>query len=224
VKVDTATRTTTDIVLEIGAGSETVNVPATAAQVQRETAQIGLVIEARQISDLALNGRNPVNLALMKAGVMGGNFNAFTPDSFGMNLSINGGQTTGNNITIDGVNAVRTRSGTAVLGVLNVDAIQEVQILTASYPAEYGRVSDGQIRFVSRGGSRDYHGTLYHFFRNSALDANSWTRTQSPNVAESSRPAPFRFNQPGYTVSGPVTIPGKFNTGRSKLFFFAGQE
>ena len=155
VKVDTATRTTTDVVLEIGAVSETVNVSATAAQVQRETAQIGRVIEARQISDLALNGRNPVNLALMKAGVVGGNFNAFTPDSSGMNLSINGGQTTGNNITIDGVNAVRTRSGTAVLGVLNVDAIQEVQILTASYPAEYGRVSDGQIRFVSRGGSRD---------------------------------------------------------------------
>lgn len=224
VKVDAASRTTLDATLELGAVTETVNVTATAAQIQRETAQIGRVIESRQITDLALNGRNPINLALMKAGVSGGNFNAFNPDSLGMSLSVNGGQTTGNAIIIDGVNAVRTRSGTAPLGVLNVDTVQEVQILTATYPAEYGRVSDGQIRFVSKGGTREFHGTLYHFFRNSALDANTWTRNRSPNPDESRRAAPFRFNLPGYTIGGPVYIPGKFNTDRNRLFFFAGQE
>ena len=74
VKVDAASRTTTNVSLELGALSETVNVTATAEQVLRETAQIGRVIESRQITDLALNGRNPVNLALMKAGVTGRQF------------------------------------------------------------------------------------------------------------------------------------------------------
>src|SRR5690606_8954203 len=101
---------------------------------------------------------------------------------------------------------------------------QEVQILTANYPAEYGRASDGQIRFISKSGTREFHGTLYHFLRNSALDANSWTRNQSPNAEEAGQPAPFQFNQPGYSIGGPIFIPRIFNSDRNKLFFFVGQE
>lgn len=225
IKVDAASRTSLNITLQVGALTETVSVTASTVQIQEETAQIGRVVEAKQITDLALNGRNPINLALMKAGVVGGNFNSFNPDDLGTGgFSVNGGRTTGNNITLDGVNAVRTRSGTAALGVFNVDTIQEVQILTATYPAEFGRVSDGQIRFVTKSGGSEFHGSLYHFLRNSALDANAWTRNQSPNPTENSRPAPFRFNQPGYTIGGPVFLPKKFNTDRSKLFFFVSQE
>ncbi len=225
IKVDAASRTSINITLQVGAISETVSVTASTVQIQAETAQIGRVVEAKQITDLALNGRNPINLALMKAGVVGGNFNNFNPDDLGTGgFSVNGGRTTGNNITLDGVNAVRTRSGTAALGVFNVDTIQEVQILTATYPAEFGRVADGQIRFITKGGGADFHGGAYHFLRNSALDANSWTRNQSPTRTENSQPAPFRFNQPGYFIGGPVFVPKKFNTDRSKLFFFVSQE
>ncbi|MFN9895086.1 MAG: carboxypeptidase regulatory-like domain-containing protein, partial [Acidobacteriota bacterium] len=217
VKVDTATRSTVDAQLTIGATTDTITVTDEVQPVQDSSAQLGRVVESKQISDLALNGRNPINLALIKAGVVGSNFNAFNPTSFGTGLSINGGQLDGNNVTMDGVNAVRTRGdgqgSPALLGVFNADALQEVQILTSSYPAEYGRASDGQIRFVTKGGSRDIHGTAYHFLRNSALDANSWVRNAS-RTFDATRPAPFRFNQPGYSVGGPVTIPGKFNTKR----------
>lgn len=228
VKVDAATRSTLDATLEVGQVSETVNVEGTFTLIQRETAQIGRIVESRQITDLALNGRNPIKLTLLKAGVVGGsNFNAFSPTGLHEQFSINGGRRAGNNVTIDGVNAMRTRgdwNGSAQLGLLNVDTIQEVQILTSTYPAEYGHAMDGQIRFVSKSGTRDFHGSAFFFHRNSALDANSWTRNNSPNRDESRRPAPFRFNQPGYAIGGPIFVPGKFNTGRDRLFFFGSQE
>ncbi len=227
VKVDAASRTTLDVSLDVGAITESVSVTASTVQIQQETAQIGRTVEARQITDLALNGRNPINLTLLKAGVVGGNFNNFNPNNMHESFSINGGRRNGNNVTVDGVNAMRTRgdfTGSAQIGLLNVDSIQEVQILTSTYPAEYGRAMDGQIRFVTKSGTKDFHGTGWLFHRNSALDANSWTRNRSPTVEESRRAAPFRFNQPGYTIGGPVFVPGRFNTGKDKLFFFASQE
>ena len=227
VKVDAASRTTVNAQLVLGAASETVTVSSEIAPLQDSSAQLGRTVEAKQISDLALNGRNPINLALIKAGVVGGNFNAFNPTGFGTSLSINGGQLDGNNVTIDGVSAVRTRgdgqSSPALLGIFNADALQEVQILTSSYPAEYGRASDGQIRFVTKSGSQQFHGTIWHFLRNSALDANTWARNAA-NTFDSTRPAPFRFNQPGFSVGGPVFIPGRFNVKKEKLFFFVSEE
>ena len=228
VKVDTATRTTIDATLEVGLATDTVTVEAAVTMLERETAQIGRVVESKQITDLALNGRNPIKLAILKAGVVGGNnFNDFGPTQLHEQFSINGGRRAGNNVTIDGVNAMRTRgdwNGTAELGMLNADALQEVQILSSTYPAEYGHGMDGQIRFVSKSGTRDFHGTFYEFLRNSALDANSWVRNRSPLRSDSSRPAPFRFNQPGYAAGGPVYIPRLLESTRDKLFFFASQE
>ena len=225
IKLDAASRVSVDVGLEIGALTETVNVTSPAAQLQVESAQIGRIVDSRQISDLALNGRNPMMLALLKAGVnSSSDFDAFLSDDLTMRLVINGGQPASAGIVFDGVNAVRTRSGTAPLGVFNPDVIQEVQVLTASYAAEYGRSLDGQVRFVSKSGTRDFHGTAFEFFRNAALDANSWVRNTSPTPSNNSRPSPFRFNQPGYTFGGPVFVPGKWNRERNKLFFFVSQE
>lgn len=81
VSVDAAVRTTLDVALEVGLVTESVTVEGTAAQLQEETAQISRTVETQQIADLALNGRNPIELALLKAGVIGGNFNTFVPDS-----------------------------------------------------------------------------------------------------------------------------------------------
>lgn len=225
IRITAAARVTLDVELQVGAVSESVTVEASTAQLQRDTAMLGRTVESRQINDLALNGRNPLNLTLMKAGVVGGNFNAFNPDSLSANnFTINGTRDPNNAITIDGVNAVRTRSGTATLGVFNADSIQEVQILTAIYPAEYGRSDGGQVRFVSRGGGSEFHGSAFYYFRNSALDANSWVRNGSPNASENERPAGFRFNQPGFSIGGPVFWPGKWNQERQKLFFFVSEE
>src|SRR5438552_11670381 len=125
---------------------------------------------------------------------------------------------------VDGAVAARTRSPGSMLGAQDVDSVQEVQILTPNYSAEYGRSSAGQIRFVTKSGTRDLHGDLVENFRNSALDANTWTRNHSPLADVSSGAAPYRFNQYGFDVGGPVFIPKHFNSDRNKLFFFYAEE
>src|SRR6202011_5187004 len=120
--------------------------------------------------------------------------------------------------------ATRTRSSGSMLGALDVDTVQEVQVLTADYSAEYGRSSAGQIRFVTKSGTRSLHGDLVENFRNSALDAHTWTRNHSSLADVSGGPAPYRFNQYGFDVGGPVFIPKHFNSDRNKLFFFYAEE
>src|SRR5262245_54793229 len=223
-----------DVALQPGQVTETVTVTAATAEVQSESSTVGKLVEVSQVEKLQLNGRNPLFLALLKPGVSGGTLGGF---SFGLTtggLNINGSRTQDNLITFDGAVAVRTRSNGTSIGVADIDATQEVQILTANYNAEYGRSNGGQIRIVTKSGTRDLHGTLYEFLRNSALDSNSWTRKLTGSAARpceqfskdtACRPEPFRFNQFGYSFSGPVVLPGiKFNKGRDKLFWLFGQE
>ncbi len=225
IVLNSAARVTVDAELAVGQVNETVEVKANAAQVNTESAQVGRVVESKQIQDLTLNGRNPIYLALLKPGVRGGNINTFDPDSVSNGgFSINGGRADEYVVMVDGAVATRTRSSGSMLGSLDVDSVQEVQILTANYSAEYGRSSSGQIRFVTKSGTQDLHGDLVHNFRNSALDANSWTRNKSPDPAQNQSAAPFRFNQFGFDVGGPVYIPKMFNSDKSKLFFFVAEE
>src|SRR5690606_23943377 len=135
-------------------------------------------------------------------------------------FNINGSRADENNITVDGATAIRTRSSGAIIGVQNVDAIQEVQVLTANYMPEFGRSSGGQIRFITKSGTNRYSGSASFFFRDESLQANSWSRNRSSNPAENRGPAPFDYKQYGYAFGGPV--PGEIF--RDKLFFFGAQE
>jgi hypothetical protein len=225
IVLNSAAKLSIDLVLTVGQVTEAVEVRASTSQVQTETAQVGRVVETRQIQDLTLNGRNPIFLALLKPGVTGGSIGAFQPDDVtNGGFSINGGRSDEYVVMVDGAVATRTRSSGSMLGAQDVDSVQEVQILTANYAAEYGRSSGGQIRFITKSGTREFHGDLVENFRNSALDANTWTRNLSPDPAQNRAPAPFRFNQFGFDIGGPVFIPGKLNSNRSKLFFFWAQE
>ena len=227
VVVEAARSTAVDIVLEVGSASESVTVEASAAMMSVDTAQMGGTVENRQMTDLALNGRNPFYLAEIKPGVIGDQFNGFNPTAMYTSLKVNGGSGDGNAITVDGVNFQRMRgdyNNATELGVLNVDAIQEVQVLTSTYPAEYGRAKDAQVRFVTKSGTRDFHGTLFEFFRNKVLDANTWQRNNSTQSFQNSHPPAFTFNQFGYSIGGPITIPHKLNTDRKSLFFFFSEE
>src|SRR5204862_1250033 len=124
---------------------------------------------------LTLNGRNPIYLALLKPGVAGGGIGTFDPDSVSNGgFNINGGRNDEYVVTVDGAVATRTRSSGSMLGAQDVDSVQEVQILTANYNAEYGRSSGGQIRFVTKSGTKAFHGDLVENFRNSELEATSW--------------------------------------------------
>jgi Carboxypeptidase regulatory-like domain len=235
-KLDPNIASNLDMTLVPGQLTETVNVTASTASVQTETATVGKLVEGKQIEALQLNGRNPLFLAQLKPGVAG---NAMGGFNFGLttaSLNINGSRTQDNLITFDGAVGVRTRSNGTSIGVADLDSTQEVQILTANYNAEYGRAAGGQIRIVTKSGSRDFHGNFYEYLRNSAFNANEWQRNASaplnqpcsdPQFEKAShcRPNPFRFNQFGYNLSGPVIIPGtSLNRGRDKLFWLWGQE
>jgi hypothetical protein len=225
-----------DVGLQPGQVTETVTVTASTAEVQSESSTVGKLVEVNQVEKLQLNGRNPLFLALLKPGVSGGTLGGF---SFGLTtggLNINGSRTQDNLITFDGAVGVRTRSNGTSIGVADLDSTQEIQILTANYNAEYGRSSGGQVRIVTKSGSQDFHGAVYEYMRNSAFNANSWGRNAATppgqpcsdpqfEKANHCRPEPFRFNQFGYNVSGPVIIPGTdFNRDRNKLFWLWSQE
>src|SRR4051794_6204559 len=225
IVLNSAARLSVDAVMTVGALSESVEVKASTSQVQTETATVGRVVETKQIQDLTLNGRNPIYLALLKPGVTGGSIGTFDPDSVSNGgFNINGGRNDEYVVMVDGAVATRTRSSGSMLGAQDVDTVQEVQILTANYNAEYGRASGGQIRFITKSGTRDFHGDLVENFRNSALDANSWTRNHSSLPSQYLGAAPFRFNQFGFDIGGPVFVPKHFNRERNKLFFFYAEE
>ncbi|MEZ5401583.1 MAG: carboxypeptidase regulatory-like domain-containing protein [Bryobacteraceae bacterium] len=218
-KIDAGVPLNVSADLAVGQLTETVNVEASVAQLQTESGAVGKTVERQQIQNLSLNGRNPLFLALLKPGVRGGALNGF---SFGLTsggFSINGGRSQDSVITFDGAVGTRTRANGTSIGTADVETVQEVQVLTANYGAEYGRSNNGQVRIVTRSGGRDFHGAFYEYFRNDKLDANSWANNRS----NAQRPA-RRFNQFGYVLDGPVTIPGVFNTDRSKMFFLWSQE
>ena len=224
-KLDPNISASVDLSMQIGASTETVTVVAEANAVQSESATLGRVITGKEIANMPLNGRNPLFLALLKPGVSGGALAQFGFDLTTGGLNINGGRTQDNLITFDGAVAVRTRSNGTSIGVADVDAVQEVQVLTSNYNAEYGRSSAGQVRIVTKSGGRDFHGNAYEFFRNSAMNANEWVRNRTVDRVDiSGRAAPFRYNQFGWEIEGPLFVPGKFNKDRNKLFFLFSQE
>jgi hypothetical protein len=224
VRLDAAAKVSLDSTLKTGALNESITVVARSTPLQFDT-QNRKTIESKDMENLALNGRNPINLAMLKAGVRSGNaMSAYLADSLTTGgFNINGSRSDENLITIDGAIATRTRSSGAVIGTLNVDTVQEVQVLTSNYLPEYGRSSGGQIRFVTKSGGHDFKGSLYDYMRNDALDANTWSRNAANNPLLA-KPAPLNIHQFGGTLGGPVTIPGQFNTSRDKMFFFWAEE
>jgi len=225
-KLDPSVAATIDVAMQVGSATESIQVVASAAHVQTETSVVSKLVTGEQITSLQLNGRNPIFLAQLMPGVRRNT--SISSFSFGLStgpFAINGSRNDDNLITIDGAPSVRTRAAGSSIGVADVDATQEVQILTAGYSAEFGRSSGGQIRIVTKSGSKDFHGAFYEYLRNSAMDANSWARNASGDRALAGSPAPIRFNQFGYSLSGPVAFPGtSFNKNRNKLFWLFDQE
>jgi len=216
IAVDAAGSLTLDFTLETGAVTEEVTVTAEAPVLQTDSA-LRKTIESRDIEQLSFSGRNPIGVVGLKAGVVGGSFNNYGFSDLGNGgFSINGSRGDENNITVDGATAIRTRSNGAIVGIQNVDAIQEVQVLTGDYMPEYGRVSGGQIRMVTKSGGNRFSGSGSFFYRDDKLQANTWTRNKSPNPDDRAGAAPFNYKQYAYSVGGPVM--------KDKLFFFAAQE
>ncbi len=200
-----------DLVLEIGSLNETVTVESTATEIQTQGAERAGVLTGRQVLDLAMTGRNFLDLARAIPGVV------YTGGLGG--IQANGNRGNQNNLLLDGVTNVDTGSNGGSLATTNIDMIAEFKVTTNSQPAEFGRSSGAQIQVVTKSGTQDFHGTGYLFHRHEGLNANTWRNNLE------GRPRQFyRYNYAGFNVGGPVFIPGKFNSDKNKLFFFVGME
>src|SRR5881296_4194923 len=220
-KLDPSADLVIDATLTVGSASQTVEVSASTVQLQTESAAVQKLVTREQIDLLELNGRNPIGLAGLVPGARGGTAASLTFAFSQGPSNFNGSRNPENLITYDGAPATRTRSNGTSLGAADVDSTQEVQILTADYAPEYGRSSGAQIRIVTKTGTQDFHGAVYEYLRNDAFNANTWTRdanSLTPHAAQ------FQYNQFGYNFGGPLYIPNHFNTDKSKVFFYWGQE
>ncbi len=199
-----------DFDMQVGAVTDNVIVSAEPAVIQSETSSLGQVVSARQITELPLNGRDYVQLATLTAGVIrtssGTNGNTGGASTGGQNSFVaNGARGTLNNFLLDGVDNNSNDTGGLVLRT-NVDAIQEFKIQTNSFSAEFGRSGGASINAVIKSGSNAWHGSVFEFLRNSALDARDYF--EDPTAAKAS----FKQNQFGATIGGPIK--------KDKLFFF----
>src|SRR5499433_663227 len=211
-----------DVVLQVGQISETVEVAATADLLQAETATVGAVVENKIITELPLNGRQYLNLVAMAP-----NTNTLSPFAGQANTRQGGERATqsistgGQRImfdyyTLDGVNNTDPNFNTYIV-LPSIDAIQEFKVQMGVYPAEFGHQST-QVNVLTKSGGNDYHGSLFEFLRNDVLDAQPYSFT-SVHPAKS----PFKWNDYGFELDGPVRLPGLYN-GRDKLFFMSNFE
>lgn len=214
-----------DIELSLGESNTTITVEADANALQTESSAVGQLITHEQVQSIQLNGRNPIYLSQLEPGVTRDapmtSFN-FAPDFGGP--QVNGARNDEIQITLDGAPMIRTRASGTTTGVPDTDTISQVQVLSTTYPAQYGGTSGGVIVQVPKTGTNQFHGSAYEYLRNSFLNANTWKRNSSSQSSISEHPSPFRYNQFGWNVSGPLFVPNHFNKDHSKLFFLVAQE
>ncbi|NWF82395.1 MAG: TonB-dependent receptor [Bryobacteraceae bacterium] len=217
-----------DFDLEVGQVSEVVEVTGVPPLLASEDATVGTVIEQQRVTELPLNGRSffslvslspnvtsGFNQAAQAAGRQGGTRSQLT-------ISVAGSRSAWSNYTLDGITNTDINFNLYIV-LPSVEALQEFKVQSGIYPAEFGRGA-GQINVSTKGGSNEYHGALFEFLRNDKLDARPYF-FKDPESPTQTAPlkAPYRQNQYGGTLSGPVQIPKLFD-GKNRLFFMANYE
>ena len=196
-----------DFTLDVGNIAERITVEASAPIVNTETGSIGQVVENKKIVDLPLNGRNFVQLASLLPNAVIGTSGTVG----GTTVAVSGGRANKTEYLLDGI-SINEQLFDGVILRPSVDAIQEFKVQSNSFSAEYGR-GNAVLNATIKSGTNAVHGTLFEFLRNDKLDARNFFLAQK---------APYRQNQFGFAVGGPVVLP-KFN-GRDKSFFFLNYE
>ena len=226
VKVDTSKTSSVDVMLRPGTLSETITVSAAGGVLETGTGAVAQTITERTMTDMPLNGRNVIELALTMPGVtgdagseIGSPFN--TPPIPGREISVNGARGGSTQFTADGMNI--TSVGLARTSIsFSPDTIQEFSILQSNYSAQYSVAGGGIIQQTTKSGTNDIHGTAFWFHRQRFLSANPFNSTRQPQLNNDNRP-PLRRQQLGLVIGGPVDIP-KIYHGRNKTFFLATYE
>jgi hypothetical protein len=195
-----------DVRMEVGATTQTVDVGAEAAPVETVNATLGQSVTGRVLTNMPLNGRDMLDLALLQPGVTESN-----DDNNGSgNYSIAGGRSDSVTFLLDGGLNNDLLDNSNLLDP-NPDAVAEFRLLTSNYTAEYGRNGGGIISVVTKSGSNQIHGSLFEFFRNRVLDANDYF-----NIPQGIPRLDLKRNQFGATFGGPII--------KDKLFFFVAYQ
>jgi hypothetical protein len=198
--------------------SETIEVSAASSFVQ-PTPAVQSLMGPTQVQELPLNNRNFVQLATLVPGV-----SSDLGDEVGIGLtnvvsvSVNGSRRNAVNWLVDGVSNVDVGSNVTLLATPTLESIQEFKIITSSYTAEWPRSGGGVVNIVTKGGTQNFSGAAYEFFRNDKLNANSFFRNLNDDPELNSKPPRLRYNNFGYTIGGPL-LPS-----RERAFFFWSQE
>src|SRR5208337_3755567 len=213
-----------DFTMQIGAVIATVTVEATGAMLQAENATIGTVIEHEAVNELPLNGRNYLSLVQLTSNAntlssaSGQAGSRLGGDRASQAISVGGQRIMFDYYTLDGVNNTDPDFNTYV-GLPSLDGIQEFKVQTGVYPAEFGHEAT-QVNVVSKSGTNTYHGAMYDFIRNNYVDANPYYfpyNTKPPTVF------PYKWNDYGFELDGPIRIPKIYN-GKDKFFFMFDDE
>lgn len=201
-----------DITLMVGELTEQVVVTGEAPLVEHSSSVIGGVVERSAIENLPLNGRGFAELALLQTNVVWSSTNnRLVNQGYGQKISISGMRPVSSSYTLDGqdVNDFFNNIGNVAGTAAGIEGVREFKVVTNPYSAEYGRTAGGEVQIVTKSGTNEFHGVVYEFHRNSVLDARNFFDRES-------EPPPFRRNQFGFAVGGPIA--------KNKSFFFVNYE
>src|SRR5215471_14278746 len=226
IKIDAGIPASVNATLEVGATTDSVVVQGGAEVLQSQSASISTTITGRQITDLPFTSRNVTDLLLFLPGT--------TTPGRPRSSTFNGLPQGAINMTLDGVsiqdNGARNGDGFYTNIYPRVDAVEEVTLSTATPGAESAGEGAIQIKMVTRAGTNEYHGSLYEYHRNKALDANYWFNNRNFRPGPNDDPATFKasrdlmiLNQFGGSFGGPIKIP-KLYDGHDRAFFFVNYE
>src|SRR6202171_4568683 len=209
-----------NIPMKVGETSQTVQVTAATQQIDLTSSTLTGQVESQTILELPLNGRDWTSLATLHPGV---NLIETQVDyaqsargnrGFGAELTISGQRTTNNNYRLDGISVndyANSGPGNVIGAALGVDAIQEFSVLTGGFSGEYGKATGGVVNAITKSGTNSFHGDVYEFIRNSALDSRDYfSRSANTPLAQ------FRRNQFGGAAGGPII--------KDKTFIFGDYE
>src|SRR5438445_4285155 len=205
--------------LQVRQVTETVTVSSDASPVETRSGEISSLISEKQVTELPLNGRNYAQLALMVPGVspvtQAGAGGAFGTAGTGLDshvdMSVNGNQSNANMWTVDGVNNMDVGSNATLLIFPSIDSIQEFRVERNSFSAEYGQAQGAVINLITKGGSNQFHGAGFEFFRSDKLNATDFFLNKAGQPK-----AKLKYNNYGFNFSGPIK--------KNKIFFFWNEE
>lgn len=214
--------TTFDFTLPVGSARQTVTVEAAASHIETSTSELGTVVTQKIVNDLPLNGRNFTQLLELTPGVspisVAQNSGGWTAQPLGAFTfpSVNGQTNRSNLFMLDGINNQGSFESTYAIAP-QIDDIQEFKVQSHNDEAQFGGALGAIVNVVTKGGTNSFHGDGFDFLRNNALDARNFFTPPTQKVT------PYKQNQFGATVAGPVIIPHLYN-GRDKTFFYASYE